>query len=153
MNTKANQGSNADGLRIETDPKVKQSHCPCCGRLMHTHTGFVYKENNAYAIYSASLHPNESNRKMGLTIAIGGDWEDETTFKDHISLDLLIQPSSTEIQMSILDGKANEKASKLWGKRLTRKEILTSPLKDDFFQIADVIVKKDKRINDYLESY
>lgn len=152
MNTKTNQDSNTKTFRIEIDPNVKQSKCPCCGRLTHTVIGFIYKNNDALAVYSASLHPQEPERKMGLTIAIGEDWEDEKTFKDHISLNLLVQPSDREIQMSILDNQANKSAAKLWGKRLSRKEVLKHPLKDKFFQIADVIVQEDKRINDYLES-
>ncbi|HLB67680.1 MAG TPA: hypothetical protein VJN63_04315 [Thermoplasmata archaeon] len=65
---------------------------------------------------------------------------------------LTVWPTASEIQMGLMDRRDSvwTREESWLGRIMDRSQVLSSPLKEDFFHIADHIVDTDRRIREYL---
>jgi hypothetical protein len=82
--------------------------------------------------------------------SIGKWWDDEALDDRHWIL-LSIRPTPTDFGMRIDAPEDSSHANfKPLGIALSRAEALESPLRDQFFEVADLVVENDPAVNSYL---
>lgn len=62
-------------LRIEFEPP-EHSLCECCGKTTTRLTRFVYKNDDAYAVYYANFTPQHPEKVLRGLISLG-EWGDD----------------------------------------------------------------------------
>ena len=137
-------------ITIEQGPEEDPKRCACCGNKTLTVHGFVYRDNNAHAVYFASWTIGHSER--GVAMAIGlGEWGDGSSPETRRSIGLECRTTDDKFQFMIIDpGQSPWGKSEFLGRMLPREKALTDLQIDDFFQIADHIVQEDPRVRAFL---
>jgi len=138
-------------LTIEAAEEVKVGTCADCGKEEQSVHGFVYSDGDAYAVYLATICTGHAEKLVCVAIGIG-KWSDDSGPDDRQSATLFIRPAPAEFQMTFQDRTNSPwRESERWlGRMLDRTEALASPLKGEFFHVADHIVMNDPRIQGYL---
>ena len=137
-------------LSLELGDEVSNLLCPCCGRPYKSVCGFINKDSDAYCMYFATLQTGHEDICVGLTPSIGKWWDDNALDQRHWIF-LTIRPTPTDFGMRIDEPQGSSHANfKPLGIALTRAQALETPLKNDFFEVADFIVENDPAVNSYL---
>jgi hypothetical protein len=124
--------------------------CNHCGKQMMSVCGFIKRNSNAYSVYFALLHTGHDEVVALLTISIG-QWWDEDAFDQRSWLVLTVRPSEKQFDMRIEEPEQSRHSKwKPLGTALSRTEALRSPLRDEFFAVADYIVESDPTVKSYL---
>lgn len=135
---------------LELGEEVANKICHCCGEQYKSVVGFIKKDEDAYAVYFATLQTGHPDITVGLTVSIG-KWWDDTALDQRHWIYLTVKPSPENFNMRIEDpGCSPHSDFKSLGIALTRKEALTSEIREDFFAVADYIVDEDPAVNSYL---
>jgi len=134
---------------IELNDRVKPFRCPHCGEESVTVWGNISKENAAHAVYFANLMTGHEEASARLTISIGGWGQEDTAKRTWVFIEARPTADSYEMMVrepeeSLYNGRA------ILGKPLTRVEALNSPIKDEFFAVADFIAFNDPAVKSYL---
>jgi len=139
-------------ITIEPDEKVRMSTCSRCGLDFPSVHGFLYRDEQAWAVYWAALfkdHAGHPDPRVELTIAIGDDWSETSDPALRAWVQIDVWTADDEIRMTILDPIGGlESAS--FGVALGRNAALSDPRRDYFFQAADEIVESDPRVANLL---
>jgi hypothetical protein len=138
-------------ITIELGEERELSHCECCGNVTRSVHGFLYKDNDAYAVYFASWTDNHKERVV--TIAIGlGEWGDNATEEDRFSVGLNAWSVAEQKNFAVIEPSDSPwGATKFIGRMMSRDSVLASPEKEEFFHVAEHIVNDDPRIKLVLE--
>ena len=137
-------------LTVELGDEVSNLLCPCCGKPYKSVCGFISKNSDAYSMYFATLQSGHEEICVGLTLSIGKWWDDDALDERHWIL-LTIRPTPTDFGMRVDEPESSSHANfKPLGIALTRAQALESPLKEQFFEVADFIVENDPAVNSYL---
>lgn len=137
-------------FNVEIGEERKSSVCACCGRESYVGHGFVYKHNDAYAIYYAGWAPSHSPRKVTFAIAIG-EWDDNSTSNDRTCFGLEVRIKEGELELMVVAPEDSPwPETKLLGKMLSRNDALTHPLANNAKEIAELVVRKHAAIQQYL---
>ena len=135
---------------LELGEDVSNITCNCCGKPFKSVCGFIKKDDNAYAVYFATLHTGHSDIVVGLTVSIG-KWWDDSALHERQWIFLTVKPSATNFDMRVEEPESSRHADfKALGVALSRQKALLSDLKDDFFAVADYVVDEDPAVNSYL---
>lgn len=130
--------------------EVANSTCSCCGEPYKSVVGFIKRDNDAYAVYFATLQTGHSDIAVGLTVSIGNWWND-TALDERHWIYLTVEPSPEIFNMRIEEPDCSSHFNfRPLGIALTREEALASSLKEEFFAIADYIIIEDPAVNSYL---
>ena len=87
---------------------------------------------------------------VGLTICVGKWWDDNALDERHW-IELIVKPSETNFNMSVEEPEVSRhKDFKPLGVAMSRQQVLSSELKNDFFAVADYVVAEDPGVNSYL---
>ena len=112
--------------------------------------GWVSKNNSAHAVYFANLMTGHEDVSARLTISIGG-WgeEDGLAKRKWVFIEARPVPSSYEMMVrepeeSLYNGKP------ILGKPMTRSEVLSGLLAQEYFDVADHIAFNDPAVKSYL---
>ena len=101
-------------------------------------------------MYFALLHTGHDDVVALLTISIGKWWDDDA-FDERHWLVLTVTPSEKQFDMRIGEPELSRHVNwKPLGIALSRREALESPLRDEFFAVADYIVESDPAVKSYL---
>jgi hypothetical protein len=139
-------------ITIEMADKKEVGTCPCCGGIATKLTRFVYKNENAYAIYFALYTDIHPEKHILVTISLG-KWDDNTPSETRTAFSLLIRPQKDKYDIEIIDREESPwKNSRIIGKTLTRKDALKHPLIKEVFNIVDHIIQDDYELIDYINS-
>jgi hypothetical protein len=139
-----------DGFSLELGEEPASIKCSDCGKQVTSVCGFVSRNGDAYSTYFALLHTGHAEIIVLLTISIGKWWDDEALSERHW-LAMSVRPSETKFNMRIEEPKKSRHSNwKPLGISLTRAEALASPLREEFFSVADYIVENDPAVNSYL---
>jgi len=112
--------------------------------------GFITRNGDAYSMYFALLHTGHDEIVALLTISIGKWWDDDA-FDQRRWLALTVRPSEKQFNMRIDEPEQSRHVNwKPLGIALSRSEALESPLRDEFFAVADYIVETDPTVKLYL---
>ena len=135
---------------LELGDEVTNKTCDCCGEQYKSVVGFIEKDNDAYAVYFATLQTGHPEIAVGLTVSIG-KWWDENALDERHWIYLTVKPSPENFNMRIEEPSRSSHANfKPLGIALTREDALVSSMKEDFFAVADYIVVEDPAVNSYL---
>jgi hypothetical protein len=135
---------------LELGDEVSNITCNCCGKPFKSVCGFIKRDDDAYAVYFATLQTGHSDITVGLTISIG-KWWDDTALNERYWILLTVKPSATNFDMRVEEPGGSRHADfKALGIALSRDEALSSDVKDDFFAVADYVVVEDPAVNSYL---
>jgi hypothetical protein len=135
---------------LELGDEVSNKICNCCGEPYKSVVGFIKQDNDAYAVYFATLQTGHPDITVGLTVSIG-KWWDDTALNERHWIFLTVKPSPEDFNMRIEEPNCSPHLnSKPLGIALTREEALASSLREDFFAVADYVVAEDPAVNSYL---
>lgn len=140
-------------LTLEQGEESMPTACECCGRYSRTVHGFVYRNDDAYAVYYAGW--SEGHPERGVTMAIAmGEWGDDSDASDRVSVGVRAFASSSEIHFSILDPEESPwSRTDLLGDMIPRKVALHHPSLKEVFTIAEVLVEHDFRVRDFFDRF
>jgi hypothetical protein len=131
---------------LTLDYQSAADKCPHCGRDYPVSLGSVYEDGSPRGLYIAGMHACRFGPIVVLAIAIAAP-----KGKPPSAVTLQVVPSETEFEMSIVDpGTSPWKGRAFLGRMLTREEMLSDPLRDEFFRIADAVVLQNPGVNRYL---
>lgn len=141
-------------IEIEMGPARESHECDCCGTVIESTHGSIYRDNDAYAVYEASWCEGHAEAQVNARIEIGGDWGDETSRPNHAFFGVLIFRTSTHNGFSMLEPEESQWISPDSEKDfLTREAALAHPLKSEIFHIAEHVAKEDGRIKAFLDAH
>lgn len=129
----------------------KKSICECCNKETTSLTRFVYKEEEAFAVYYAAFSENHFEDGV-IGIVSLGDWGDDEVSPNRVGFAFTLWQDENNHNVRIID--ANEspwRNAEIIGKKLTREEALSHPWIEDVFHITDHMVIDDDEIKRFLE--
>ena len=136
---------------LELGDEVTNKTCHCCGEEYKSVVGFIKRDDDAYAVYFATLQTGHADIATGLTVSIGKWWDDAALDERHW-IYLTVKPSLESFNMRIEEPSCSAHADfKPLGTALTRDEALASSMREDFFAVADYVVAEDPAVNSYLK--
>ena len=139
-------------LRLELGEQLADIDCQECGGTHKSAYGFIYKDDDAYGLYFATLHVGHAQPSVGLTLSLG-KWWDDNAVDERCWVFMTIWSDANEYRMGLRDPHLSHHFNySALGKPLDREAALISPLRDDFFHVADVIVEKDPAVESYLDA-
>ena len=127
-------------------------NCECCGGTTTRLTRFVYRDNDAYAIYYAMFSDNHPNRIVKLVISLG-EWGEnaEPSQRKAFSLDLRTSQDNYEVAVTNA-ADCPWRGKQVLGRVLDREEALNDPLIEEVFHLSDHIVIEDLPLKDFLDA-
>ena len=135
---------------LELGDEVANKTCDCCGEQYKSVVGFIKRDNDAYAVYFATLQTGHPDITAGLTVSVG-KWWDDTALDERHWIYLTVTPSPETFNFLIeAPGCSPHFDFKPLGVALTREEALSSSIREDLFAVAHYIVEEDPAVNSYL---
>jgi hypothetical protein len=129
-----------------------RSTCECCGGMTTRLTRFVYRDNDAYAIYYAMFSDNHADQIVKMLVSLGEWGEDsDPNQRKAFALDLRVGADQYEIMVTDASESPWHEPSVL-GRILDREEALRDALIDEVFHITDHAVEEDEPLKRYLEA-
>lgn len=135
-------------LEIEFE-KPNISVCECCGGKTTRLTRFVYKDDDAFAIYYLIFTDNHPEKSITGIISIG-DWASDDPPKNRKAFPFKIWITDKNYQIGLLDKSDSPWQDALLGEILNRDEALKHAWIEDVFHITDHIIAEDKTAIKYL---
>jgi hypothetical protein len=138
-------------IRIESEPP-QRSACECCGKTTIRLTRFVYKDNNAYAVYYAAFTPEHSEKVVTAIIGLGEWGDDRYGPESRVAFPLEIRSTENQFQVGLVNAEASPWSHVTFlGRILNRQEALKHDWASDVFHITDHIVSEDQEVIRYFE--
>ncbi len=135
---------------IEVGENKNASTCHCCGKKSCVGHGFVYKDDDAHAVYYASWSDAHPDKKVSIALAIG-EWDDDSTTDDRICFGVEASEDKDEILFRVIEPSESPwPNTDLLGQMLTRDEGLSHPLLKEVFEIAESILRDHIALREYL---
>ncbi|RKS15683.1 hypothetical protein [Flavobacterium sp. 120] len=134
-------------IKIEFE-KPNIETCDCCGKETTKLTRFVYKDDDAFAIYYIKF-TKDHEEKIATGIISIGDWGTDEEAKNRFSFPFRIWTNSDNFQVGLIDKDESPWKQSLLGKILDRKDALKHHLISEVFHITDHIVVEDKEVVEY----
>ncbi|MET0944828.1 MAG: hypothetical protein ABWY22_05440 [Flavobacterium sp.] len=133
-------------IRIEFEKPIKEI-CSCCNNEIVKLTRFVYKDEDAFAIYYLKFTKGHED-KHALGIISIGDWDTDEP-KNRFAFPFRIWTNEDNFQVGLMDKEDSHWKQDLLGNILDRKEALEHPLIQEVFHITDHIVEEDEVLIEY----
>ena len=135
---------------LELGEDVASVTCSDCGKQLSSVCGFITRDGDAYSTYFALLHTGHDEIVVLLTISIGKWWDDDAV-NERRWLVLTVRPSAAQFEMRIGEPEQSRHVDfKPLGIAVSRAEALASPLREEFFAVADYIIERDPTVKSYL---
>lgn len=122
--------------------------CNCCNNEIIKLTRFVYKDENAFAVYFLKFTKGHDDKYVMGIISIG-DWGTDDEPKNRVAFPFRLWTDETDYQVGLINKEESPWKQEILGSILDRKEALEHPLIDEVFHITDHIVDEDKIVIDY----
>jgi len=112
-------------------------------------TRFVYRDNDAYAVYYAGFTDSHPNR-VAVAVSLG-EWTEEAGPQDRVAFALELWSTATEYQVGLV-----EPCNSPWrdvaflGRMLSRAEALEHPWLSDVFHLTDHMISDDPELRGHL---
>ena len=130
-------------LTLDEDRQITTATCSCCGRERTTVTGFVYRDEDAHAIYYASCYPHDG--EAWISVILGTWGEDIDTHDDHVTFGCRVPPKSGGCMLVPAASAYND--SPMFGQKLNREEALAHPWLSDFWAVVDHVLVNDPLVH------
>ena len=135
---------------LEPGEYIYRLTCECCGAGKNRVWGFVYRGDEAHAVYYALLNIEEENPRVGLTLSVGAWWDgSEPSERSWMHID--IRAEADQLQLRIRDPK--ESNFYPWpggGTPLTPEQASVGKTLEEFRSVSNFIVGSDAAITSYL---
>jgi hypothetical protein len=130
------------------DPKF--SVCECCGGRTTSLTRFVYKDENAHAIYYATFSDTHPAGFVNAVVSLG-EWGEgsDASARLAVALQIRVGTKNSEVMVTGPD-ECPWRDAKIIGRILSREEALNHPWISEVFHISDHIVAEDEPVKRYL---
>lgn len=139
-------------LAIELGDELSDISCYQCGGTHKSAYGFIYKSDDAFGVYFATLHTGHFEPSIGLTLSVGTWWDDKA-IDERSWVFLRVWVEQKGYRMKLLDPMLSQHRNyKALGTALDRSVALADPLRDEFFAVADFIVENDPAVTSYLDT-
>ena len=138
-------------IRIKLGDGTTFAICECCGAKAPSVVGFVYEDDNAYAVYYAGWTEGHAYRRISLVIGLGS-FDDDALPADRRSFGLRCWEQDDEIRFEVQEPMMSRYGDvEYLGSMLTRSAALADPDIDGIFHIAEHIAQDDARVRAALE--
>jgi hypothetical protein len=128
------------------------SRCACCNQNSLTGHGFVYRKNDAYAVYYAAWSTAHAEKKVSFAIAIG-EWDDNSTSRNRVCFGVEAKESDNEVLFRVLEPKESPwPNTELLGAMIDRENALAHSSIGDVFSILEKVLRGHPSLNKYLMS-
>lgn len=137
-------------LRLELGESGDSKPCTCCGAASRTVHGFVYRDDDAYAVYYGGWSEGHPGRGVTLAIAVG-EWSEGSGPRDRVSIGVLAKPTPSSVDFTVLDSSESPWAeTPLLGKMLDRDRARAHPALKEVLHVAEHVVRDDSRVRGFL---
>lgn len=135
---------------IELGEDSTTSVCKCCNEKSCTGHGFVYKNNDAFAVYYVAWSKAHYPKKVTFALAIGL-WDEQSTSKDRTCIGFEAYESESDILFRVIEPDESPwPKTDLMGEMLEKSEAMGSSLLQEAFVIAEEVVRNHPSVNAYL---
>ncbi|MEP6669880.1 MAG: hypothetical protein ABJF10_12050 [Chthoniobacter sp.] len=138
-------------ISIEFEPPTTDAKpCECCGGLTTRLTRFVYRDDDAYAVYYALFTDHPPHSHISVLVSIG-EWADDAPPSGRRAFHLRIGTDADNFNVTVRDAAESPWGEvPLFGRTLNRDEALAHPRLKEVFHISDHIVTQDTPIVGHL---
>ena len=137
---------------LEIGENEKTLRCHCCGESGSTGHGFVYRDGSAYGIYYVAWSRAHPDRGVSLAMAVG-EWDDGTTTAQRTCVGVEAYERETEILFRFISPAASPwPNTELLGPMLDRESAVAHPLRSEFLDLCDVIVRGHPAVASFLDA-
>jgi len=134
-------------IRIEfEEPNIEI--CNCCNNEIVKLTRFVYKNEDAFAIYYLKFTKGHED-KHALGIISIGDWGTDDEPKNRFAFPFRIWTNEGNYQVGLINKEDSPWKQDLFGNILDRKDALEHTWIKEVFHITDHIVEEDEVLIEY----
>ena len=128
------------------------SKCICCNNKSLTGHGFVYRNEDAYAVYYGAWSSAHVEKLVSFAVAIG-EWGDDSTSNDRVCFGVEAKENDDKIIFRVLSPDESPwPNANLLGKMLDREDALIHENIGEVFTVLEKIVQDHPAIRDYLNS-
>ncbi|NME72763.1 hypothetical protein [Flammeovirga aprica] len=125
--------------------------CECCSNKTVRLTRFVYKDDDAYAVYYCQYTIGHKDKVVTGVISLG-EWWEESVSPERVAFPFRIWTDESNYQIGLMDKEdCIWKDIEILGNMLDREVALKHKWIKEVFQLTDHIVDEDQYIIDYLE--
>jgi hypothetical protein len=137
-------------LSIEPALEIQQKVCSDCGRPFSTVHGFLYEDDDAYAVYHALLQREHPSTQVALALSFGS-WADDVTGDTRFRVGVRVWPEVDELRMRIEDPDQSPwDDSDVFGRMVERKAVVDGALREEVLRSAEFVVAHDQRVQAHL---
>ena len=132
-------------LTLEVGREPRSTTCPHCGRETRSTAGFIYRDDDAYAVYFGSLAAHDDGPRAILAIGIGtcGPNQDNADLSAFLSL----STTATEVRFGFIDPlNSGWSGSTVLGVQLSADQARTHRMRSDFLTVAELIARDDPAV-------
>lgn len=139
-------------MALTIDPegrKVVEFDCPDCGEQAQRVWGFILDDDNAYAVFFASLYHHDGH-EVWIDVILSPTWADGVD--DHETFGCRVGPieGQDDPAASLVTGGAEAPDTQLFGRKLTREDALEHPRLDDFWAVVDHLLEHDPVVREHV---
>lgn len=135
-------------IRIEFETPTS-SECSCCGKTTVRLTRFVYRNDDAYAVYYAQYTPDHEQKRLNGLIGLG-EWGEGGEPERRVAFAFQIWADENNFKVGLIDAKDSPWSEVTFlGRILNRDEALKHEWINDAFHITDHMVADDAEITKY----
>jgi hypothetical protein len=131
---------------FDGESQRRESQCASCGHPHEGVTGFVLRDDYAYAVYFADWYPHEDEawRDIVLGSFDEPDYTDQVTFGCRIGhVDGQAGPACSLVQAATQRSDAA-----IFGQRLSRDSALEHPRLGEFWAVTDWLILNDRLLHE-----
>ena len=134
---------------IEVGENKNASTCHCCGKDSFVGHGFIYKNDDAYAVYYVGWSNAHLDKKVSIALAIS-EWDDDSTTDDRTCFGIEVSEGEDEIYFSVIGPSESPWSNTdLLGPMITRNEGLSHPLLKEVFEIVEKVLRDHIALREY----
>jgi len=115
-------------------------------------TRFVYRDDDAYAIYYAMFSDNHVDQIVKMLVSMG-EWGEDSDPNQRKAFALDLRVGADQYEIMVTDASESPWHNpRVLGRILDRQEALRDPLIEEVFHITDNVVEEDEPLKRYLEA-
>ena len=138
---------------LEIGEDYKAVPCHCCGKAGSSGHGFIYRDGSPHGIYYlawSSAHPDQG---VSLAIAVG-EWDEGTTAAQRTCVGMEAYEGETEILFRFTNPEESPwPNTELLGPMMDREAALAHPLKTEFLELCEVVVRGHPAVARFLKAH
>lgn len=136
-------------IQIEPDRQVNEFTCADCGEPIQRVTGFIARDQDAFAVYFASCY-HHNGHEAWIDVICSPTWAGSVNDRETFGCRVGPVDGRSEPGASLVTGGAAFSDSETFGRKLTRDEALTHPRLPDFWEVVDHILTRDPLVREHV---